>query len=301
MNRRKAMSLVATDVTVGAYLLNSPLALSEVLSALDLPEIRGGIFPRQLKFTLTLFNPHARSLIDQTLWLYLPVKRTACQDLISVFDTSGSSDVISDNLGHQILKLSVKEFPPLAQRVVVVTMRLRLYDRPRPIVLNSPNEWLVGEMYTEIDDASIVALATRLKANDPIKTARNIYDWVSSNIAYAGYVADDLGATYALAERKGDCTEYAFLVVALARACKVPARMVGGYLIDRDAMPRPDEYHNWAELYWDGSWNIVDAQKMNWLEPCSNYVAFRYFRAQTLSPIGLAHRFKVHGEIKVSM
>jgi hypothetical protein len=66
-------------------------------------------------------------------------------------------------------------------------------------------------------------------------------------------------------------------------------------------MPRPDEYHNWAELYWDGSWNIIDAQKMNWLEPCSNYVVFRYFRAQTLSPIGLAHRFKVQGEIKVSM
>ena len=77
--------------------------------------------------------------------------------------------------------------------------------------------------------------------------------------------------------------------------------MVGGYVTDRDAAPRADEYHNWAELYWSGTWNIIDALKKNWLGPSTHYLAFRYFRATSLSPIGLAHRFKIQGDINVHM
>lgn len=300
MKRRMAVSSVAIGLAGGLNLLSSKLAWGQGPSASDHLGNMDNALTRQLRFTLTLFNPHARYLADQTLWLYVPIKRTASQDLVSV-ETSSSNEVVADALGHQILKLSVKEFPPLAQRIVVVTTRLLLYEKPHPIDLHSAYEWLTDEMYTEVNDASILALAARLKTDEPGKTAKNIYDWVSSNIAYAGYIADDLGALFALTERKGDCTEYAFLVVALARACHIPARMVGGYVTDRDAAPLADEYHNWAELYWNGFWNIVDAQKMNWLAPCSHYVAFRYFRAETLSPIGLAHRFKVQGEMKVSM
>ena len=117
---------------------------------------------------------------------------------------------------------------------------------------------------------------------------------------YAGYLADDLGALSALEHRRGDCTEYADLVVALARANGIPARMVGGYVTDRDCGPRPQDYHNWAELYHEGAWRVVDAQKGICLEQGSQYVAFRIYRDAPINAVGLAHRYRLQGELQVT-
>ncbi|MFC5473796.1 transglutaminase-like domain-containing protein [Paraherbaspirillum soli] len=118
---------------------------------------------------------------------------------------------------------------------------------------------------------------------------------------YAGYIADDLWALWALLQRSGDCTEYAYLAVALARANGIPARMVGGYVTDRNIAPRAEEYHNWAELYVDGAWRLLDAQKENWLAPVQQYIAFRFYRDSVINPVGLAHRFNVSGEMQVRL
>jgi transglutaminase-like putative cysteine protease len=117
-------------------------------------------------------------------------------------------------------------------------------------------------------------------------------------LSYAGYLADDYGALYALTNRRGDCTEYAYLATALARASSIPARMVGGYVTDRDITPRAGDYHNWAELYIDGSWRLLDAQKGNWLQPIDQYVAFRYHRVEMPNPLGTAHRFRIEGGLR---
>lgn len=266
---------------------------------LPLTPIRGGA-TRQLRFVLTLLNPLTKTLFDQVLWMYVPIKNGAAQDVVSV-DTQIEHSVHTDILGHSILKIQLAELPPLAQRVFSLTVNVTVYSTPRQIKLSVSENWLEAEAYTEVGDNSIQALALQLRGETPRQTARNMYDWVVSNIAYAGYFADDLGALYALTEKKGDCTEYAFLVVALARASQIPARMVGGYVIDRNSAPRADEYHNWAELYLEGAWRIVDAQKQNWLQPCDQYVAFRYFRGIAVNKIGLAHRYKVAGDMQVRM
>jgi transglutaminase/protease-like cytokinesis protein 3 len=117
----------------------------------------------------------------------------------------------------------------------------------------------------------------------------------------AGYVADDRGALQALIERKGDCTEYAYLAAALARACGIPARMVGGYVTDRNSAPRPEDYHNWAEVHIGGAWRLLDAQKQHWMAPTAQYVAFRFYRAESINPLGSAHRFRVEGDLEVRL
>jgi transglutaminase-like putative cysteine protease len=175
------------------------------------------------------------------------------------------------------------------------------YAAPRASDSGDQKDWLHTDRFTEVGDSRIQAQALALRASTPLQTARNIYEWVANSIAYAGFIADDLGALYALTERKGDCTEYAFLVVALARANQIPARMVGGYFADRDLAPRADEYHNWAELYVEGAWRLVDAQKRNWLLPCADYTAFRLFCGNAINAVGLAHRFAVDGDMQVRM
>lgn len=255
---------------------------------------------RTLRFTIKLSNPYMRVLRDQVIWLYMPVKQSSVQGLLGI-ETTMPSQMLSDELGHSILRLPVAELAPLGQRLVGVTARMRLRKNLNQATEIMASDWLDDEAFTEVKNQSIVDLANRLKGKDHMQTARNIYDWVGSNIGYLGYVADDLGALYALTERKGDCTEYAFLVVALARACQIQARVVGGYVTDRDVAPRADEYHNWAELYFNGQWNLVDAQKLNWLEPAVHYVAFRYFKYKNINPVGLSHRFQVSGEMRANM
>jgi hypothetical protein len=300
MQRRTLLSTLASATGNGIVLLKAKSVWAQGSDVgVSLIPNRGDT-TRQLRFVLTLSNPQTKTLFDQVLWMYVPIKHGAAQDVVSV-DTQVKHSVDTDILRHSILKIQLAELPPLAQRVFSLTVNVTVYSTPRQIKLSVSENWLEAEAYTEVGDNRIQALALQLRGEIPWQAARNIYDWVVSNIAYAGYIADDLGALYALTEKKGDCTEYAFLVVALARASQIPARMVGGYVIDRNSAPRADEYHNWAELYLEGAWRIVDAQKQNWLQPCDQYVAFRYFRGVAINNIGLAHRYKVAGDMQVRM
>jgi transglutaminase-like putative cysteine protease len=255
---------------------------------------------RQLRFRLTLVNPHARELRRQTLWLYLPARDTPTQRLLDVAVTA-PHELRADPLGHTLLELTFEQFAPLAQKTVDVTADVTLSETPRDTVLADRGAWLGPERFIEADDPRIRSVAAGLERATERETAKAIYDWVARNMTYAGYVADDHGALQALIERTGDCTEYAYLAVALARARGIPARMVGGYVTDRNAAPRPEEYHNWAELHVDGAWRLLDAQKRNWVAPAEQYVAFRFYRAEAINPIGSAHRYKVDGELEVRL
>lgn len=297
MQRRAALSTVVSAAMGIGWLPASSLANPAANGAAMLDQKPAPV-TRQLRFSAVLSNPQGKRLIDQTLWMYLPIKRTSTQDLVAV-DTKIPYAMQTDAVGHSIIQIQIAELPPFAQRPFSLTVQTLQYAAPRASDSDDQKNWLHTERFTEVSDSRIQAQARALKANTPLQTARNIYEWVADNIAYAGLIADDLGAVYALTERKGDCTEYAFLVVALARANQIPARMVGGYVADRDMAPRADEYHNWAELYVEGAWRLVDAQKMNWLSPCADYIAFRFYRGESINAVGQADRFSINGDMQV--
>ncbi len=255
---------------------------------------------RQLRFTVTLTNPHAKELNSQMLWLYLPVAHTATQQL-DALNVSAEYRLQTDCLGHSIVELEFAHFPPLAQRIIVLVADVTLRAQPVDASLDDPKIWLVHERYIEMNDPRIQALAHEMKRTTPLETAKAIFEWVSRNLAYGGYVADDVGALRALIQQSGDCTEFAYLAVALARANQIPARMVGGYVVDKNAVLRMEEHHNWAEVYVNGGWRLLDAQKQNWLTPTEQYVAFRYYRDEMINALGLAHRFKVEGDLQVRL
>ncbi|MCL2658736.1 MAG: transglutaminase domain-containing protein [Betaproteobacteria bacterium] len=255
---------------------------------------------RQLRFSIALVNPFGHELGEQTLWLYLPASLTPTQRLLDV-QVQAPHTRLSDALDHAILQLRFPRFAPLAQKQIGVTAELAMRAEPNPVVSFDRQAWLAPERYIESDDPRIREQAARLSGASDWQTARAIYDWVAQHIRYAGYLPDDLGALHALLQREGDCTEYADLVVALARAVGIPARMVGGYVIARSAIVRPEDYHNWAELYLDGTWRLVDAQKRNWLAPAEDYVAFRIYRDAAVNPIGHAHRFRLEGQLQARL
>lgn len=256
---------------------------------------------RRLRFTIGFTNPLAHALERQSFACYLPASLAPGQVLRGV-EVSMAHRVQSDAVGHRILALEFDQFPALGKKIVSVscTVDAQAQAENRQEALLARSAWLQPERFIESDAGEIRALAASLRRQDDLASARAIYDWVKDNLAYAGYVAQDLGARHALLNRRGDCTEYADLVVALARANGIPGRMVGGYVTDRDSAPRPQEYHNWAELYLDGAWRLVDAQKENWLAPHDQYIAFRIYRDTPGNAVGSAHRYRLQGQLQVA-
>jgi len=238
-------------------------------------------------------------LEGQRFWCYLPASIAPSQYLVDL-NVSMVHRLHIDVLGHNILELSFELFPALAQKVVTMTAELDLSTVKQLNSLPDRIMWLRAERFIEAEDSRIHEMAAMLRRQSDMETARAIYDWVRGNLTYAGYLAEDLGALQALLTRRGDCTEYASLVVALARACGICARMLGGYVVDRDVVVRPQDYHNWAELHLNGCWQLVDAQKENWLETfAQQYVAVRVYRDKPTNEVGIAHRYRMDGDLHV--
>lgn len=252
----------------------------------------------QLRFNLLMANPSNQPLGPQHAWIYLPAGKSERLTLASVW-TPGTHQVETDLLGHNVLHLRADGLPPHGRRAIPLVVSL--HSSPMPTEAPDRAAWLAPQQFIESGAEEIIRAASQLQTSTDIDTVRHIYQFVVQNMNYAGYVTEDLGALYALRQRRGDCTEYACLVVALCRAAGIPARMVGGYLSAASYVPKPMDYHNWAEVLIGGRWRVVDSQKQNWLANETQYLAFRYYWDKAINGVGLAHRYRVDGGMDFSM
>ena len=120
-------------------------------------------------------------------------------------------------------------------------------------------EHLTPTRFWQSDDPEILALAVKLK------TPKEIYDYVVSNLTYdyakAEKGADRKGAKAALVNpRSAICTEFSDLFIALSRAAGIPARELEGFAWTENPKLRPlslagDILHAWPE-YWDKDKNL---------------------------------------------
>jgi hypothetical protein len=250
---------------------------------------------KQLRWLVTFTNPSAQTLTDQQFWCYLP----SHQHTLDALQVSWPHQLHSDALGHRILQLGFDSVAPWAQKIISIRANLQPNQNQQDHTMIQKERWLQAQRYIEVEHPLVQEAAAKLRRDGPKNTALAIYHFVTQHLRYAGYLADDLGALYALENRRGDCTEYADLVVALARANHIPARMLGGFVAEGDLLIEPQKYHNWAELYLQDRWCVVDAQKQCWLEPSAPYVAFRIAQDAPTNPIGSAHRYRLQGQLQV--
>ena len=91
-------------------------------------------------------------------------------------------------------------------------------------------------------------------------------EWIYDNFSYTpGASGPDTGAVESFVTRQGVCRDYAHVLVALARACAIPARYVSCY----SPGVSPPDFHAVAEVFLadpeiegGGTWQIVDATGM---------------------------------------
>ncbi len=83
--------------------------------------------------------------------------------------------------------------------------------------------------------------------------------WIEANFSYVRGSSD--GKTTVVdtfVARQGICRDYAHMMVTLARAAGMPARMVSVYAPD----VTPPDFHAVAEVYVGGEWRLIDATGM---------------------------------------
>lgn len=84
-------------------------------------------------------------------------------------------------------------------------------------------------------------------------------DWIARHFTYDS-AASDAGTTAqdSFARRAGVCRDYAHVLIAMARAAGVPARIVSAYAPD----VTPQDFHAVVEVYLQGTWHLVDPTGM---------------------------------------
>jgi transglutaminase-like putative cysteine protease len=275
-------------------ILPASVAAAEAEGKIQSAELLYAI-PRQIQYSFTLQNKTAQIIKNAEFWTYAPVKQTAHQYCEQI-KSSHPYQLTTDNLGNQVLYFTVDTIPPFGSKIISITVELMLAERPVLADLADMQEFVEPEKYIEANHPDIQKLAATLKASTAMETARNAFQWTANNIRYAGYVARDRGAFYALKHKKGDCTEYMYLFGALCRANRIPARPIGGYICRSNGILKPSGYHNWAEFYDAGTWNSVDPQNKVFMENSSDYIAMRIIGDTTGNPMGTYHRFRFRGD-----
>ncbi len=105
---------------------------------------------------------------------------------------------------------------------------------------------------------------------DPIDKARAIYDYVFTTMKYdksgTGWGHGDV--LYACDAKKGNCTDFHSLFIAMARSQGIPARFEIGFPLPSDKHSAEIAgYHCWSDFYVDGKgWIPVDISEA-WKHP----------------------------------
>lgn len=84
-------------------------------------------------------------------------------------------------------------------------------------------------------------------------------DWIARHFKYVpGVSTSDTTAADTFIRRQGVCRDYAHVMITLARAAGVPARIASVYALGVE----PQDFHAVAEVFLGGEWHLVDATGM---------------------------------------
>jgi hypothetical protein len=135
---------------------------------------------------------------------------------------------------------------------ISISVKIELFNhdfnsvkKGRRVSIDSPEKYLMSEKFIQKDDSLIKSWEPFLLDKDTLKTIKNIYDYVSNNMEYSLNYPGQKGASRALKQLTGDCTEFTDLFVTLCRSLNIPAIAVSGYVLDFSVSP----LHSWAEVY----------------------------------------------------
>jgi hypothetical protein len=255
---------------------------------------------RLVRFRYTATNKTDQLISSAPLWIWVPIAANSHQKLVEL-QTTLPGTLHVDGAGNQVLRVEAGPLAPYATAVLTVTAQVAMAPAPRPAKIEIKGGWLGAEPYVEADHEAIGKLAKQLtgaegSAVDVPKATRRFFDWIRQNITDTGFSSRERGALWALENKAGDCSEMAFLFVALCRSVGIPARYAGGYVIEGNSLLTPEEYHNWAEFHDGKAWRVADPQRGQFDERPERYLTTRLFGSGTDPERRTDHRYRSESE-----
>jgi len=260
------IAVVALAATVLAYRFAIPTKKSGPAKS---PPIE-----RIVRYGLTVENRTSHVLVSPKFWVYAPMSGNGTQQRTAL-KASYPYRLADDQNGGQRLVFDLGTLPPNSAKVVRVEATLVLNAAQHHANDKSGANHVNSQPLVESNAAPILRLSKSLVGHDELETATNIYRWVADNIRYDGYSKYDRSALFALKNKRGDCTEFSYLVTALSRAAKLHATSVAGFVVDRDKVLNPRRYHDWSEVMVGDDRYVVDAQRKVFERHDGSYIAFR--------------------------
>ncbi|MFO7706612.1 MAG: transglutaminase-like domain-containing protein [Desulfobacterales bacterium] len=283
---------------IGAVLLSLGVAGAFIATRgrPDAPDLSFTAPPVQksISYRFTLQNTSNRSLPSAEFVTYAPVGETAFQQCLRL-ESDHPFQERTDAAGNRIVQFTFDRFPPFASKIITLKADLQLTETPRPEAPRDFAPYLTPEKYIESDHPEIIRTARALTGETPLKTAENMCRWVAGSLRHEGYDRRERGALYALQHREGDCTESAYLFVALCRAAGIPARAVGGYICLQSGTLKPGGYHNWAHFHDGTSWQTADPGNGVFRAQAADYVVMRVMGASGEAADPGFQRFRLKG------
>jgi len=255
-NNKKRIKTV-TSILLGTMLL---LAIFYYIGLVNIPNSPlEHQLPQSYNAIITTKITNIDAEVGETqLWMALPVN-CGTQQNVSVISINPEPDqiILAPEACTQICYWDFNNSLPLNSTITIV-QNLSFTANPFTTPIDSSKigaynfssslfeEYTKPSQRVESDDPAIVAMAKTVVGNEtnPYKKADLIYGWIVKNITYE-VQEQELGARYAFYNRKGDCTEFATLFVAMCRSQGIPSRLVHGYLYSSDISAG----HMWAEFY----------------------------------------------------
>jgi transglutaminase-like putative cysteine protease len=134
----------------------------------------------------------------------------------------------------------------------------RLGHTPPRALTGEATGFLMPSRYCPSDEFQAVAAAEfEGLSGGPLIAAMR--DWIEEAFSYVpGASGPQTTARDTYLERRGVCRDYAHVLIAMARAGGIPARIVSGYAPHVD----PPDFHALTEVFLEGTWHLVDATGM---------------------------------------
>lgn len=228
-----------------------------------------------LRFNYVVKNETDKYVAESSFVAAIPMEIKGIQAIESI-NSSYEYLTPSSNSERNSLEFKLKSITPYSSKIIDLTLTITITNKPNTVFSES-DEYLQAQKYVEVDSPEIKELAAQLKGKTKLETAKNIHQWLVNNITPSSYTADSKGAVYLVKNKTGDCTEFMYAFMALARANGIPARGISGFWIPGDSsLINAADYHDWAEFYDGDRWVLVDSSKVVFDSEYLNYSVIHY-------------------------
>ncbi len=216
-----------------------------------------------LSYSLNVKNISEKPVGNFSAFIALPLTISPQQIVSNLQIHPSNLKIATDVEGNcwthfSVKRMEVKESRLLSYSAEVEMKPLIIPQRISKIAKTNPYErkflqnYLKPEPHIESDHPKIVEMAAKIPNSNPLTFAKRAAKQVQKTVKYE-IQPGEFGAAFAIEKRKGDCTEFAALFVALCRAAGIPARTNAGF-----ALAQRWERHATAEFLVQGRWIPID-------------------------------------------